>query len=170
MFKNRLSWKIMYATAHWLGLKPILLSNLWASKHLNIHTCRSGKSTFSCPPNPLEIFIFGTSVFIKTCVRPCLEQLDWLLMHLTERIIVNYTLFWIGHHWKLTGIFVFIKFCWVYYLNIFISCWILILIHIQLDHRIIFPWLFLERKLLMVVPLLNVLPQMIQYASKSYWN
>ncbi len=52
MFKNLLSWKIMYATAHWLGLKPMLLSNLWASKHLKIHTCRSEKSTFSCPPQP----------------------------------------------------------------------------------------------------------------------
>ncbi len=40
--------------------------------------------------------------------------------------------------------------------------------HIQLDRQIIFPWLFLERKLLMVIPLLNLLPQMIGICYKSY--
>ncbi len=56
MFKNLLSWKNIYATAHWLGFKPVLLSNLWALKHLKMHTCKSGKSKFSrgsMPLNPL---------------------------------------------------------------------------------------------------------------------
>ncbi len=100
-----------------------------------------------------------------------LEQLD-VLYHAAIRLITNapyrthhcelYSLLnWTSLHidGKLTGIFLFTKFGLLpEYLQKLLKP------HSNTyttRSSIIFPWLFLERKLLMVVPLLNLLPQMI---------
>ncbi len=91
----------------------------------------------------LPLFDYADVIY-KNARKVVLEQLD-VLYHAAIRlitkapyitIIVNYTSFWTGHHCiqdgKFTVIFLFIKFCQVYYLNIFNSCWNLILIYIYI--------------------------------------
>ncbi len=77
--------------------KPILLSNLWALKHLKMHTCKSGKSKFSrgsMPPKPPTNLHFRTSVFIQICVQPwflCEELGTFLAGNPKGSDVYNYT-------------------------------------------------------------------------------
>ncbi len=67
--------------------------SLWALKHLKMHTCKSRKSTFSTN-------LHWTTVFIKTCIRPCVPVLMFLCYSLKKSNIktVNVLLLASGIH------------------------------------------------------------------------
>ncbi len=141
MFKNMLSWKIIYATAHWLGFKLILLSNLWASKHLKMHTCKSVKSTFSRGSMPPTNLHFGTSVLIETCVRPDYNNNTFILTGLPDFIFLFHLIYlfdiwdplltyclhllFLFDVWDL--LLTFTAYIYFFYLTFETFCWLLLL-------------------------------------------
>ncbi len=127
-----------------------------------------------CTQSALQscVCVWGGGLSQMCCI---MQRVDSLLMHPTEHIIVNYTLFWTGHHWRDTRWEIhWIMFIYKVLLRL-LSEYLQTLLKLHLKTHATrssnYISLIIPRiKTTYGRPLLNFLPQMIVMCYKGYWN